>query len=98
MRSVMSRNGRSTSAPSWTIRMRPACSATNSRPDPSPGSATSTGDLRPPTTVVTTGFTAWGSNAATEPAGDAHVEGDAAALDPGAVAALDGDDRGVRCE
>jgi len=48
--------------------------------------------------VVTTGFTSWGSNAATEPAGDAEGAGDSAPLGPGAVVAVDGDGRGVTIE
>ncbi len=66
----MSRNGRSTSAPSRTIRIFPPCSTTNSRPLPSPAFATSTGFDRPVTATDTVTLTAFGSNAAAaEPVG-----------------------------
>src|SRR5689334_14332881 len=94
MRSLISRNGRSTSLPSWTIRMRPPCSTTNRRPEPSPASVTSTGDCRPPTTVVTMGLTLLGSKAATDPAGEGIVV-DPEAVGPDAGGGVEGAGRGV---
>src|SRR3954454_3100958 len=85
----MSRNGVAADFPSLTIRMRPACSTTNSRPLPSRADVTSTGDDRPSTTTEVVSSTPAGSKrlAAAELAeAPADVPGDVVAVEADADA------------
>src|SRR4051794_9254254 len=85
----MSRNGAAADFPSLTIRMRPACSTTKSRPLSSAADVTSTGDERPsPTTEVVSSTPAGSKRLAAAELGEASgdVPADVVAVEAAADA------------